>query len=71
MFQNEVENQFNKRIKALRLDRGGEYLTYEYDDHLKSCGIVSQLTPLCSLLDMVRKEKSYLIRYGSIDVVSG
>ena len=44
-FQNEVENQRGKRIKALRSDRGGEYLSHEFSDHLKSCGIVPQLTP--------------------------
>jgi hypothetical protein len=44
-FQNEVENQLDKKIKALRSDRGGEYLSYEFDDHLKDCGILSQLTP--------------------------
>ena len=44
-FQNEVQNQLGKTIKALRSDRGGEYLSQEFDDHLKSCGIVSQLTP--------------------------
>ena len=44
-FQNEVENQLDRKIKALRSDRGGEYLSYDFDDHLKSCGIVSQLTP--------------------------
>jgi len=44
-FQNEVENQRGKRIKALRSDRRGEYLSHEFSDHLKSCGIVPQLTP--------------------------
>ena len=44
-FQNEVENQLGKRIKALRSDRGGEYLSHEFKDHLKQCGIVPQLTP--------------------------
>ena len=29
-FQSEVENQLNKRIKHLRSDRGGEYLSYEF-----------------------------------------
>src|SRR5664279_3486147 len=43
-FQNEVENQRGKKIKALRSDRGGEYLSHEFSNHLKSCGIVSQLT---------------------------
>ena len=44
-FQNEVENQRGKKIKALRSDHGGEYLSHEFSDHLKSCGIVPQLTP--------------------------
>jgi hypothetical protein len=44
-FQNEVQNQLGKKIKALRSDQGGEYLSQSFDDHLKECGIVSQLTP--------------------------
>ena len=34
-FQSEVENHRNKRIKFLRSDRGGEYLSYEFGLHLK------------------------------------
>ena len=45
VFQNEVQNQLGKKIKTTQLDRGGEYLSYEFDEHLKNCGIVSQLTP--------------------------
>ena len=44
-FQSEVENQRNKKIKFLRFDRGGEYLSYEFGLHLKQCEIVSLLTP--------------------------
>ena len=44
-FQSEVENQCGKKIKALLSDRGGEYLIHEFSNHLKSCGIVPQLTP--------------------------
>ncbi|MBI0383116.1 transposase family protein, partial [Streptomyces albiflaviniger] len=44
-FQSEVENHRNKKIKFLRSDRGGEYLSYEFGMHLKKCEIVSQLTP--------------------------
>ena len=71
-FQNEVENQLGKRIKALRSDRGGEYLSQEFGDHLKKCGIVPQLTPPGTpqwngvserrnrtLLDMVRSMMSH------------
>ncbi|KAJ9541656.1 LOW QUALITY PROTEIN: hypothetical protein OSB04_028162 [Centaurea solstitialis] len=66
-FQNEVQNQLGRKIKFLRSDRGGEYLSDEFDNHLMECGIVSQLTPPytpqmngvserrnCTLLDMVR-----------------
>ncbi|GJX03816.1 retrotransposon protein, putative, ty1-copia subclass [Tanacetum coccineum] len=42
---NEVENQLGKKIKAIQSDRGGEYLSYEFVNHMKSCGIISQLTP--------------------------
>ncbi|GKB90417.1 retrotransposon protein, putative, ty1-copia subclass, partial [Tanacetum coccineum] len=45
VFQNEVENQLGKKIKAIRSDRGGEYLSHEFVNHMKSYGIVSQLTP--------------------------
>ncbi|KAL4280602.1 hypothetical protein GQ457_03G017070 [Hibiscus cannabinus] len=44
-FKNEVQNQHGKSIKALRSDRGGEYLSQDFDKLLKECGIVSQLTP--------------------------
>src|SRR6266511_2137303 len=70
-FQSEVENHRNKKIKFLRSDRGGEYLSYEFDLHLKQCEIVSLLTPpgtpQCNgvserhnrtLLDMVRSMMS-------------
>ena len=40
-----MENHRNKKIKFLRSDRGGEYLSYEFGLHLKQCGIVSQLMP--------------------------
>ena len=40
--QSEVENHCNKKIKFLRSDRGGEYLSYEFGLYLKQCGIVSR-----------------------------
>nr|GEX50852.1 kinesin-like protein KIN-12E [Tanacetum cinerariifolium] len=67
VFKNEVENQLEKTIKALRSDRSGEYIIQEFKDYLKVCGIVQQLTPSYTpqhnsvskrrnrtLLDMVR-----------------
>ncbi|KAJ9535097.1 hypothetical protein OSB04_un001824 [Centaurea solstitialis] len=38
-------DDFSRKIKFLRSDRGGEYLSDEFDNHLMGCGIVSQLTP--------------------------
>ncbi|GJR63154.1 zinc finger, CCHC-type containing protein [Tanacetum coccineum] len=45
VFQNEVENQLGKKIKAIRSNHKGEYLSHKFVNHMKSCGIVSQLTP--------------------------
>ncbi|KAL0349709.1 UNVERIFIED_CONTAM: hypothetical protein Sradi_4120100 [Sesamum radiatum] len=41
----EVENQTGHKIKALKSDRGGEYLSGEFMDYLKENGILSQWTP--------------------------
>ncbi|GKC14391.1 retrotransposon protein, putative, ty1-copia subclass [Tanacetum coccineum] len=40
VFKNEVENQLGKTIKALRSDRGGEYISQEFKHYLKACRIV-------------------------------
>nr|GFA48278.1 retrotransposon protein, putative, Ty1-copia subclass [Tanacetum cinerariifolium] len=40
VFKNEVENQLEKTIKALPSDRGGDYISQEFKDYLKACGIV-------------------------------
>lgn len=45
VFQNEVENQLGNNIKAIRSDRGGEYLCYYFDERLKNCDIESSLNP--------------------------
>ena len=68
-----MENHRKKKIKFLRFDHGGEYLSYEFGLDLKQCGIVSQLTPprtpQCygvsecrnrTLLDMVRSMMSLI-----------
>ncbi|KAL0395399.1 UNVERIFIED_CONTAM: hypothetical protein Slati_4506100 [Sesamum latifolium] len=41
----EVENQTSRKIKALRSNRGGEYLSGEFIDYLKENIILSQWTP--------------------------
>ncbi|GJS80343.1 retrotransposon protein, putative, ty1-copia subclass [Tanacetum coccineum] len=63
----EVENQLGKTIKSLRSNRGGEYMSQEFLDHLKEHGIIAHRTPTYmpqhngvserrnrTLLDMVR-----------------
>ncbi|GKB11365.1 retrotransposon protein, putative, ty1-copia subclass [Tanacetum coccineum] len=45
VFNNEVENQLGKTIKAIRSYRGGEYISQEFKDYLKANAIVQQLTP--------------------------
>ena len=39
-FKNELENQLDKCIKAIRFDQCGEYLSQEFDDYIRDCGIV-------------------------------
>ncbi|GJY19450.1 retrotransposon protein, putative, ty1-copia subclass [Tanacetum coccineum] len=45
VFQKEVENQLGKNIKSLQSDRGGEYISQEFLDHLKEHGIIGHRTP--------------------------
>nr|GEU94539.1 hypothetical protein [Tanacetum cinerariifolium] len=45
VFQKEVENQLAKTIKSLRSDRGGEYMSQEFLDHLKDHGFIAHRTP--------------------------
>ncbi|GJV77021.1 retrotransposon protein, putative, ty1-copia subclass [Tanacetum coccineum] len=40
-----VENQLGKTIKSLRSDRGGEYMSQEFLDHLRDHGIIAYRTP--------------------------
>nr|GEX01011.1 hypothetical protein [Tanacetum cinerariifolium] len=44
VFQKEVENQLGKTIKLLHSDRGGEYMSQEFLDHLKDHGIIAHCT---------------------------
>ncbi|KAL0438921.1 UNVERIFIED_CONTAM: hypothetical protein Slati_2375100 [Sesamum latifolium] len=44
-FRHEVEDQTDRKIKTLRSDRGGEYLSGEFLNYLKENEIISQWTP--------------------------
>ena len=41
-FRHKVELQLGKIVKAIRSDRSGKYLSCEFEDYLRDCGIVSQ-----------------------------
>ena len=71
-FRAEAEKQLGKLMKALRSDRGGEYIDTEFKDYLIERGILSQLTAPRTpqqnsvaerrnrmLLDMMRSMLSY------------
>ena len=44
-YQCMIKKQTKKYIKVLRSDRGGEYLSSKFFDHLKSKGILSEWIP--------------------------
>nr|GFA01177.1 hypothetical protein [Tanacetum cinerariifolium] len=71
LFQKDVKNQLGKTIKSLCSDRGGEYTSQEFLDHLKDHEIIAHRTPPYTLqhngvserrnrtlLDMVRSMMS-------------
>ncbi|KAJ9539488.1 hypothetical protein OSB04_032221 [Centaurea solstitialis] len=41
-YQNEVQNQLDRKIKFLRSDRGGEYLSQEFGNHLMESHILNR-----------------------------
>lgn len=43
-FKEMVERQTNMKIKCLRSDNGGEYVSNEFSQYLENCGIQRQLT---------------------------
>jgi len=44
IFVKEIENQFNKRIKRYRSDRGTEYLSHTSNEYYKELGIIHETT---------------------------
>nr|GEV54069.1 zinc finger, CCHC-type [Tanacetum cinerariifolium] len=54
---NEFENLLDKKIKAIRSDRGGEYLSHEFVNHMKSYGIGYALETTACMLNMVLTKK--------------
>ena len=45
-WQAEVENSRGRRVKILRTDNGGEYVSHALEAHLKTCGVRHELTIL-------------------------
>ena len=44
-YLNEVENQFGRKIKRIRSDRGREYESNEFNSFVRSLGIIHETTP--------------------------
>ena len=44
-FKVEVENQIERKIKRLRDDRGGEYISNEFSQFCAEYGIIHEVTP--------------------------
>ncbi|GKC80470.1 retrotransposon protein, putative, ty1-copia subclass [Tanacetum coccineum] len=74
VFKNEVENQLGKTIEALRSDREGEYISQEFKDYLKACGIYYDLETATRILNMVPTKKvdktPYELWYGKVPNLS-
>ena len=45
IYKAEVENQLERKIKCLRLDRGGEYFPLIFDEFYEEYGIIHERTP--------------------------
>ncbi|GJZ75578.1 retrotransposon protein, putative, ty1-copia subclass [Tanacetum coccineum] len=62
VFKSEVELQLGKKIKALRSDRGGEYLSQEFKEYLGKNGIVQHLTsPYTPLQNGVSERRNHTL----------
>jgi transposase InsO family protein len=46
IYKAEVENQLEKKIKRVRSDRGGEYLSNEFGEYYAEHGIIHETTTL-------------------------
>ena len=61
-YQSMIKKQTEKCIKILRSDRGGEYLSCEFLDHLKEKDIFSEWTPpYISQLNSVAEKKNHTL----------
>ena len=61
-YQSMVEKQTGKNIKILQSDRGGEYLSNKFFDHLKSKGILSEwILPYISQLNGVAERRNHTL----------
>ena len=63
-----MENQIEKRVKILQSNWGGEYLSIEFGDYIKSSGIISQLTPpATSQLNRIFECRNHPVGHGVFD----
>ncbi|GKA32521.1 retrotransposon protein, putative, ty1-copia subclass [Tanacetum coccineum] len=71
VFKNEVENQLGKTIKALRSDRGGEYISQEFKDYLKACGIGCEALVKRDTPDKLQQRSVKCIFIGCLKEIMG
>ena len=62
IFKAEVENQLEKKIKRLRSDRCGKYVSNEFSQFCEECGIIHEITPPYSPIkwNSRKEEPNYL-----------
>ena len=65
IYMAEVENQLEKKIKRVRLDRGGEYFSNEFDSFCAEHGIIHERTsPYSPQSNGVAERKLYSNIFG-------
>src|SRR3954467_6244016 len=60
-YKSEVENQLEKKVKALRSDRGMEYCSNEFDTFCKKKGIIHQTTGAYTQQNGIAERKNHIL----------
>ena len=63
VYKEEVENQLDKKIKRLRSDRGGEYVTNSLKEYCEENGIIHEFTaPYCPQSNGIAERKNRTLK---------
>ena len=63
-FRAEIEDELGKRIKAIRFDRGGEYLLGDFKDYLTKKGIIEGKSGFVSHTKLIA-EATFMVLFHS------